>query len=45
MNVILSKEDYQYIGARYTDCLCINCLNEIKTERLCAESTFTTFKA
>lgn len=31
--VMLSGEDYQHISKNYTDCLCIKCLNQIKTER------------
>jgi hypothetical protein len=29
IHVILSKEAYQYISSRYSDCLCIDCLREI----------------
>ncbi|WP_072998454.1 cysteine-rich CWC family protein [Mariniphaga anaerophila] len=33
IEVILSKEDYEYVRSNYSDCLCKKCLINIKTER------------
>ncbi|MEP6467857.1 MAG: cysteine-rich CWC family protein [Parafilimonas sp.] len=31
-NIVLSEEEMAFIEARYDDCLCINCLRELKKE-------------
>ncbi len=30
VNVILTKEAFRFISSRYSDCLCVDCLDEIK---------------
>ena len=31
-SVFLSVPERDYVGARYDDCLCVNCLEEMQTE-------------
>lgn len=33
INIIIPKYVYGYIKKNYTDCLCVKCIEELKTER------------
>ena len=31
-NISLSAEQIEYVNSKYTECLCLSCLNELRTE-------------
>lgn len=38
LRVPLGPEDFHYIGHRYSDCLCVDCLLELQKERVACSS-------